>query len=294
MAVIDRDVHEFQLPEGTGPSRRGAGDGRASLRGCNRRHGATETPNRVARSVLVRGLRRLWRAFRFRKGCSHVRPATSALLPPGRSHRRCIEERRRPVPVPNLWWPDDRAWCVATELDMQSTYIGGSRACVDQLLGDDRLEVYEVQPSDGISWDADGVNPKPDEPHPWDISSLEGWRPRFRTDTWHRGLGGWRSRRLNGDSTLGVAGARQAVRKLPGWTPVRLPRPLIKKIQSWNEYRMGVWRVQILLKDGRIFRPVYIAGDDVTKIGPAGGPFAPIPFSRDEIEDILKDPDWSD
>jgi hypothetical protein len=91
-----------------------------------------------------------------------------------------------------------------------------------------------------------------------------------------------------------VAGDSEAVRKLPGWTPVRLPRPLIDKIQSWNEYRMGVWRVQILLKDGRIFRPVYIAGDDVTKVGSAEGPFLPIPFSTEEIQDILKDPDWSD
>jgi hypothetical protein len=62
----------------------------------------------------------------------------------------------------NLWWPDDRAWCVATEIDMQSTYIGCSRTCVDELLGDDRLEVYEVQRSDGVRWDADDVNPKPD------------------------------------------------------------------------------------------------------------------------------------
>jgi hypothetical protein len=195
---------------------------------------------------------------------------------------------------PNLWWPDDRAWCVATELDMQSTYIGGSRACVDQLLREDRLEVYEVQPSDGITRDADGVNPKPDEPHPWDISGLGGGRPCSPTDAWRGGLRGWRSRGIDGDNTLGVAGDSEAVRKLPGWAPVGLPTPLIEKIQSWNEYRMGVWRVQILLKDGRIFRPVYVTGDDVTKVGPAEGPFLPIPFSTEEIQDILKDPDWSD
>jgi hypothetical protein len=27
---------------------------------------------------------------------------------------------------PNLWWPEDRAWCVATEIDFAWTYIGGS------------------------------------------------------------------------------------------------------------------------------------------------------------------------
>jgi hypothetical protein len=27
---------------------------------------------------------------------------------------------------PNLWWPDDRAWCVATEIDNVATYVGGT------------------------------------------------------------------------------------------------------------------------------------------------------------------------
>jgi len=152
----------------------------------------------------------------------------------------------------------------------------------------------EVQPSDGVRWDADGVNPKPDEAYPLNSTSLEGRRLRFPTDAWRRGLWAWRSRRLDGDSAVGMSGDGHTARKLPGWTAVRLPRPLIEKIQSWNEYRMGVWRVQILLKDGRKFRPVYIAGDDVTKVEPAEKPFEPIPFSTEEIHDILKDPHWSD
>src|SRR5438105_3236897 len=24
----------------------------------------------------------------------------------------------------NLWWPDDEAWCVATEIDLNTTYVG--------------------------------------------------------------------------------------------------------------------------------------------------------------------------
>jgi hypothetical protein len=27
---------------------------------------------------------------------------------------------------PNLWWPDDRAWCVASEIDLDYTLVGGS------------------------------------------------------------------------------------------------------------------------------------------------------------------------
>jgi hypothetical protein len=34
---------------------------------------------------------------------------------------------------PNLWWPKDRAWCVATEIDFESTYVGGSAACVQAI-----------------------------------------------------------------------------------------------------------------------------------------------------------------
>jgi hypothetical protein len=40
----------------------------------------------------------------------------------------------------NLWWPADRAWCVATEIDFGWTYVGGPRACVDAVLADPRLE----------------------------------------------------------------------------------------------------------------------------------------------------------
>jgi hypothetical protein len=55
----------------------------------------------------------------------------------------------------NLWWPEDRAWCVATEIDLQSTYVGGDRACIVHLFEDERLGVYEVEPSDGVTWSDD-------------------------------------------------------------------------------------------------------------------------------------------
>jgi hypothetical protein len=49
---------------------------------------------------------------------------------------------------PNLWWPDDRAWCVATDIDLDSTYVGGSAALARDLLGDERFEALEVNASD--------------------------------------------------------------------------------------------------------------------------------------------------
>jgi hypothetical protein len=40
----------------------------------------------------------------------------------------------------DLWWPDDRAWCVATDLDGDSTYVGGTEACIASILEDERFE----------------------------------------------------------------------------------------------------------------------------------------------------------
>lgn len=47
---------------------------------------------------------------------------------------------------PSIWWPDDRAWCVATEIDGYSTYVGGSAACIAALLASDRIEAIGVTP----------------------------------------------------------------------------------------------------------------------------------------------------
>ncbi len=52
---------------------------------------------------------------------------------------------------PQLWWPDDRSWLVATEIDLVSTYIGGSDRLADELLADDQLEAIRVEPRHSIS-----------------------------------------------------------------------------------------------------------------------------------------------
>ena len=41
---------------------------------------------------------------------------------------------------PNIWWPEDRAWCVATDIDLCYTYIGGSRECIEAILSTPDLE----------------------------------------------------------------------------------------------------------------------------------------------------------
>jgi hypothetical protein len=59
---------------------------------------------------------------------------------------------------PNLWWPQDRAWIVATEIDYAWTYIGGSAGLVEKLLARDTLEVLAAQLTDKPFYDADIVN----------------------------------------------------------------------------------------------------------------------------------------
>lgn len=63
--------------------------------------------------------------------------------------------------TPNVWWPHDRAWFVATEIDLETTYVGGTRACIAELTGHPGLEAVEVDPADGITWASDQVNPAP-------------------------------------------------------------------------------------------------------------------------------------
>jgi hypothetical protein len=41
---------------------------------------------------------------------------------------------------PTMWWPADRAWFVATEIDSFSTYVGGSPAAIDAVLASPDLE----------------------------------------------------------------------------------------------------------------------------------------------------------
>ncbi|MEE6140595.1 hypothetical protein SKC41_30325 [Mycobacterium sp. 050128] len=59
----------------------------------------------------------------------------------------------------NLWWPGDHAWCVATEIDFDSTYLGASEACVEELVANSELEVMPVDVTAGITANSDTLNP---------------------------------------------------------------------------------------------------------------------------------------
>ncbi len=59
---------------------------------------------------------------------------------------------------PNLFWPADLAWCVATEIDLPCTYVGGSAALVEEVLAHPAFEAWPADPSDPVSYDSDDVN----------------------------------------------------------------------------------------------------------------------------------------
>lgn len=62
---------------------------------------------------------------------------------------------------PNLFWPADHSWCVATEVDFDSTLVAGSTALVDAVLADPDLEAYPVDTGDTLTIDGDTVNVRP-------------------------------------------------------------------------------------------------------------------------------------
>lgn len=64
----------------------------------------------------------------------------------------------------NLWWPADRAWCVATDVDLMSTYVAGSLDCIADVLSAPGLEAAPATADAEVSWHADSVNPPPVAP----------------------------------------------------------------------------------------------------------------------------------
>jgi hypothetical protein len=57
----------------------------------------------------------------------------------------------------NLWWPVDHAWCVVTDIDLMSTYVGGTAACIAAVIGTAGLEAFPAAPGDPVT--VDPINP---------------------------------------------------------------------------------------------------------------------------------------
>ncbi len=63
---------------------------------------------------------------------------------------------------PSLIWPADHSWLVASEVDFDSTLVGGSAALVEAIVESPNLEAWRVQPTDSLAFDADKINQAPD------------------------------------------------------------------------------------------------------------------------------------
>jgi hypothetical protein len=54
---------------------------------------------------------------------------------------------------PNLFWPDDHAWCVASEIDLMYTLVAGPQSLAAALVANPRLQAAPVTPSDALTPD---------------------------------------------------------------------------------------------------------------------------------------------
>jgi hypothetical protein len=59
---------------------------------------------------------------------------------------------------PNLFWPADHTWCVASEIDFDSTLVGGTASLVKAILETPALDAWRVEPADSLACDADKIN----------------------------------------------------------------------------------------------------------------------------------------
>ncbi|GLF99597.1 hypothetical protein [Streptomyces yaizuensis] len=53
--------------------------------------------------------------------------------------------------LPDLWWPQDRAWCVGGDVDLVSTYVGGSPELIADVLAAPGLEAHPAAPGDPVN-----------------------------------------------------------------------------------------------------------------------------------------------
>ena len=59
---------------------------------------------------------------------------------------------------PSLLWPADRSWCVGTEIDFDSTLVGGSAGLIGAVLAASGLEAWPVEPDDDLTIFGDALN----------------------------------------------------------------------------------------------------------------------------------------
>jgi hypothetical protein len=78
-------------------------------------------------------------------------------------HNQDLSAQRDPSQIlqrkaPNLIWPADESWFVVTDVDFDSTLVGGDAPLIDAIVKSSNLEAWHVRPTDSLADDADKVN----------------------------------------------------------------------------------------------------------------------------------------
>ncbi len=60
--------------------------------------------------------------------------------------------------APNLLWPAEQAWFVASEVDFDSTLVGGNASLIDAIVESSALEAWPIEGSASLADDADSIN----------------------------------------------------------------------------------------------------------------------------------------
>ena len=149
------DDPNAQPPWGSRPRANGVGDVAGALIPILRRH--TTTPDRCVLGV--------WEGY---GGLDMVPALISAprASKPGRSYllfegplEAVLGFNVGPWEAPNIWWPEDRAWFVSTDIDLDSTYIGGRDELIGAILAEGDLEAFPAEIGDRVDIGADEINP---------------------------------------------------------------------------------------------------------------------------------------
>ena len=87
-------------------------------------------------------------------------PGRTYLVAPGpvEDAATTVDDQRLHFQSASIWWPEDLAWCVATEVDYAWTYVGGGPDLIQSILRSPDLEALEVELHHLPFWNSDRLN----------------------------------------------------------------------------------------------------------------------------------------
>jgi len=74
--------------------------------------------------------------------------------------------------------------------------------------------------------------------------------------------------------------------------PVALPAELAAKVSQWPEFRMGVHRVVVVLRDGSKVSDVFVSGGAARGVCMSADALGPTPFGADDVADVEDASGW--